>query len=73
MAEKKDLATEGMKDRLKGTAKQAEGRIRSTVGSASGDTGEDLKGKAQEFKGKVQEKFGRAEQDAGSDPEVEEE
>ena len=52
MADDKDLATEGMKDRLKGAAKQAEGRVRGTVGGATGDTSEQLKGKAQEIKGK---------------------
>ncbi|HEY3012419.1 MAG TPA: CsbD family protein [Gemmatimonadales bacterium] len=46
MTDKKDLASEGVKDRIKGTAKQVEGRVRSTVGAASGDTGEQLKGKA---------------------------
>jgi uncharacterized protein YjbJ (UPF0337 family) len=65
MSDKKDLATEGAKDRLKGTAKQVEGRIRSAVGGATGDTGEQLKGKAQEIKGKAQEKFGKAKQELG--------
>ena len=36
MADDKDLATEGTKDRLKGAAKQAEGRVRGTVGGATG-------------------------------------
>jgi uncharacterized protein YjbJ (UPF0337 family) len=73
MADKRDLATEGMKDELKGAAKQAEGRVRSTVGSATGDTEEDLKGKAQEFKGKVQQKFGKAKQNADPNPGVDDE
>ena len=73
MADKKDLATEGMKDQLKGAAKQVEGRIRSTVGSASGDTKEDLKGKAQEIKGKVQQGVGRAKQNADPNPGVDDE
>jgi uncharacterized protein YjbJ (UPF0337 family) len=73
MADKRDMATEGLKDRLKGGAKQVEGRVLSTVGSASGDTGEDLKGKAQELKGKVQEKLGRAKQNADPNPGVDDE
>lgn len=60
MADNKDLASEGVKDQLKGSAKQAEGRIRSTVGAATGDTSEELKGKAQEIKGKVQREVGKA-------------
>ena len=73
MADKRDLATEGMKDQLKGAAKQAEGRIRSTVGSASGNTKEDLKGKAQEIKGKVQQGIGRAKENADPNPGVDDE
>jgi uncharacterized protein YjbJ (UPF0337 family) len=73
MTDRKDMATEGAKDRLKGTAKQVEGRVRSAVGGATGDTGEQLKGKAQEIKGKVQEKVGKAKQDLDPDPGVDEE
>ena len=73
MTDKKDMATEGAKDRLKGTAKQVEGRIRSAVGGATGDTGEQLKGKGQEIKGKIQEKVGRAKQDLDPEPGVDEE
>ena len=73
MADKKDMATEGMKDRLKGAAKQAEGRIRSTVGGASGDTSEQVKGKAQEIKGKVQQEIGKAKQRADPEPGVDDE
>ena len=73
MADDKDLATEGMKDRLKGAAKQAEGRVRSTVGGATGDTSEQLKGKAQEIKGKVQQEIGKAKQRADPEPGVDDE
>jgi uncharacterized protein YjbJ (UPF0337 family) len=68
----KDLATEGLEDELKGTAKKVEGRIRSTVGAATGNTGEQLKGKAQELKGKVQQGVGRAKEELDPDPGVEE-
>jgi uncharacterized protein YjbJ (UPF0337 family) len=70
MADKKDLATEGAKDELKGTAKELEGRVRSTVGGATGDTSEQLKGKAQEIKGKVQQGIGKAKQKADPEPGV---
>jgi uncharacterized protein YjbJ (UPF0337 family) len=68
-----DLASEGLKDELKGTAKKVEGRIRSAVGGASGDTGEQLKGKAQEIKGKVQQGVGRAKERLDPNPGVEDE
>ena len=70
MADNKDLATEGDKDRLKGAAKQVEGRVRSTVGAATGDTSEQLKGKAQEIKGKIQQKIGKAKENADPEPGV---
>lgn len=69
----KDLATEGLKDELKGTAKKVEGRIRSAVGGASGDTSEQVKGKAQEIKGKIQQGVGRAKQRSDPNPGVDEE
>ena len=72
MTDKKDLASEGAKDRLKGAAKQAEGRIRSTVGGATGDTCEQLKGKGQEIKGKAQQEIGKTKQDLDPEPGVDE-
>ena len=72
MADRKDLGTEGVKDQLKGAAKQVEGRVRGTVGSATGNTGEQLKGKAQEVGGKVRRKFGEAEQDADAESDADE-
>jgi oligopeptide/dipeptide ABC transporter ATP-binding protein len=68
MADNKDLATEGAKDRMKGTAKEVEGRIRSTVGGATGDTSEQVKGKGQEIKGKVQQEIGKAKQRLDPEP-----
>jgi uncharacterized protein YjbJ (UPF0337 family) len=73
MTDKKDMASEGVKDQLKGTAKGIEGRVRSTVGAATGDTGEQLKGKGQEIKGKAQREFGKAKQDLDPNPGVDEE
>jgi uncharacterized protein YjbJ (UPF0337 family) len=73
MGDRKDLASEGLKDELKGTAKKVEGRIRSAVGGATGDTSEQLKGKGQEIKGKVQQGIGRAKQQADPNPGVDDE
>ena len=64
----KDLATEGTKDRVKGAAKEVEGRIRNAVGGATGDTSEQVKGKAQEIKGKAQQAVGKAKQRLDPDP-----
>jgi uncharacterized protein YjbJ (UPF0337 family) len=71
--DKKDLATEGMKDELKGTAKELEGRVRSTVGGATGNTKEQVKGKAQEIKGKVQQGIGRTKERLDPNPGVDDE
>jgi len=62
-----DLGREGMKDQIKGTAKEAEGKIRNAVGDLTDDTSEQIKGKAQELKGKAQRKLGELESDAASD------
>lgn len=62
-----DLGTEGLKNQVKGTLKEGEGRVRDAVGGLTGDTSEQLKGKAQQLKGKVQRKIGEAESDADRD------
>lgn len=73
MSDRKDLASEGLEDELKGTAKKVEGRVRSTVGGATGDTGEQVKGKAQELKGRIQQGVGRAKERLDPDPGVDDE
>ena len=73
MTDRNDLATEGTEDRLKGAAKQGEGRVRNAVGGLTGDTDEQVKGKAQEIKGKFQDKVGKAKQDADPDTRRDEE
>lgn len=70
MTDKKDMATEGSKDRLKGSAKQVEGRIRNAVGGLTGNSEEQVKGKAQEIKGKVREAVGKAKQRSDPHPGV---
>lgn len=62
-----DLNREGLKDQIKGTAKEGEGKIRNAVGGLTGDTSEQIKGKAQELKGKLQRNVGEAESDADRD------
>jgi len=62
-----DLNDEGLKDQVKGTVKEGEGRLRNAVGGLTGDTSEQIKGKGQELKGKVQRKIGEAESDADRD------
>jgi uncharacterized protein YjbJ (UPF0337 family) len=69
--EDKDLATEGAEDRIKGAGKVVEGRVRSAVGGATGDTSEQLKGKAQEIKGKAKQALGKAKQRLDPNPGVE--
>ncbi len=73
MTDKKDLATEGAADRLKGAGKQAEGRIRNAVGGLTGNTSEQAKGKGQEIKGKVQDAVGKAKQRLDPNPGVDDE
>ena len=62
-----DIRRDGAEDRLKGTLKEGEGRVRDAVGGLTGDTSEQLKGKAQQLKGKVQQKVGEAKTDADRD------
>jgi uncharacterized protein YjbJ (UPF0337 family) len=70
MTDKKDMATEGAKDRLKGAAEELEGRVRSTVGGATGDTSQQVKGKAEELKGKLRQELGKAKQRLDPEPGV---
>jgi uncharacterized protein YjbJ (UPF0337 family) len=73
MTDKKDLATEGLEDELKGAAKRVEGRVRSAVGGATGNTSEQVKGKGQEIKGKVQQGIGRTKERLDPNPGVDDE
>lgn len=62
-----DLDRDGMENQAKGAGKQAEGRIRNTVGGITGDTEEQLRGKSKELEGKAQRKIGEAESDLSDD------
>jgi uncharacterized protein YjbJ (UPF0337 family) len=46
------------KDRVEGSAKQAKGKIKETVGKAAGDSKLEGEGQADKAEGKVQNAFG---------------
>ena len=62
-----DLGRDGAEDRVKGTLKEGEGRVRDAVGGLTGNESEQLKGKAQQLKGKAQRKIGELKTDADRD------
>ncbi|HTI62748.1 MAG TPA: CsbD family protein [Gemmatimonadaceae bacterium] len=62
-----DIDRDGLKNQVKGTGKEAEGRIRNSVGGLTGDTSEQIRGKVEELKGKAQRRIGDAEIDSDSD------
>ncbi len=62
-----DRERDSIENRLKGAGKQAEGKIRNSVGGITGDSKEQLKGKAEELRGKAQSKFGQIQHDANRD------
>jgi uncharacterized protein YjbJ (UPF0337 family) len=46
------------KDRIKGSAEQAKGKVKEVVGKATGDRKLESEGKAGQFKGKVRNAVG---------------
>jgi uncharacterized protein YjbJ (UPF0337 family) len=58
----RDLNTDGLKNRAKGTVEELKGKARNAWGAVTGDTSEQLKGKAEELRGKAQKGIGRAQQ-----------
>ena len=62
-----DLERKGLKNQVKGAAKEAGGKLRNAVGDATGDRSEQLRGKAREMEGKAQRHVGEAEQDLDPD------
>jgi uncharacterized protein YjbJ (UPF0337 family) len=58
------LGHDGDKNVVKGTGKQAEGKVNEVAGAAKGDLGQELGGKVEKNVGKLQEKVGRGEQKA---------
>lgn len=55
-------------DHIKGAAKDAEGKVRRTVGTATGDVSEQVKGAAQQVQGKAQKALGDAKDALKPDP-----
>ncbi len=55
----KDLATEGLTDRIAGTGQFVGGRTRGGIGGAAYETGEQIRAKAQGLKGEMQQAFGK--------------
>jgi len=62
-----DLNKKGLKNEVKGAAKEMKGKVRGDLGDATDNTSEHIKGRAEQLEGKVQKNFGRAEQDADPD------
>lgn len=58
-----DLGTDGLKNQVKGAAKEVGGKLRNAAGGLTGNTSEQIKGKAKELEGKAQRKVGEAETD----------
>ncbi len=56
------------RNHVKGAAKDAEGKVRRTVGTATGDVSEQVKGAAQQVKGKAQKALGDAQDAMKPDP-----
>jgi uncharacterized protein YjbJ (UPF0337 family) len=57
----KDLNERGLKNQVKGTAKEVKGKIRGGLGDATDNSSEHIKGRAEELEGKVQKNFGKGE------------
>lgn len=55
-----DLGTDGVKNQVKGAAKEVEGKARNAAGGITDDTSEQLKGKAKELEGKAQRHIGES-------------
>jgi uncharacterized protein YjbJ (UPF0337 family) len=50
------------KDQIKGSAKEAAGKVQKNVGKAVGSTGQQIKGGVREIVGKAQKAYGDAEE-----------
>jgi uncharacterized protein YjbJ (UPF0337 family) len=48
------------KNRIKGTAKQVKGSIKEAAGKLTGNTSLELEGDAEQLAGKVQKEYGKA-------------
>ena len=67
MDKNNDMTKRGVSDQVKGTMKEAVGKVRGDVGDALDDGSQHLKGRMQQASGKVQKKVGDAEEKLGED------
>ncbi len=51
------------KDQIKGSAKEAAGKVQQKAGEVTGSTGQQIKGAAREIAGKAQKAYGDAKQE----------
>lgn len=51
------------KDQIKGSAKEAAGKVQKKTGRATGNLTQELKGKAREVAGRAQKNYGNARED----------
>ncbi len=56
------MGERGIGNQIKGGAKQAEGHVRSGLGSLTNNRSEQLKGEAKKVEGKVQRGIGRGQE-----------
>jgi uncharacterized protein YjbJ (UPF0337 family) len=56
-----DLGTDGLKNQVKGAAKEAAGKVQKNVGDVTDNESQELKGAARELEGKAQRKVGEVE------------
>ena len=56
-----DLGKKGMKNQVKGAAKEVAGKARKNIGDMTDNRSEELKGAAKEMEGKTQRKVGETE------------
>jgi len=62
-----DLNKRGVKDEIKGGAKEFEGKVQTAVGNVTGDKSEQQKGAKKELEGKVQKAIGKIERDVADE------
>lgn len=60
----KDLKRRGLKNEVKGAAKEMKGKVRGKFGDATDNTSEHIKGHVEELEGKIQKNFGKSERKA---------
>lgn len=61
MDKNNDMTKRGVADQVKGTVKEAAGKVRGDVGDALDNGSEHVKGRVQEAAGNVQKNVGKAE------------